>query len=80
MISPSVTFVVMYLVWYKMSACEVSWVKNAFHNGYQGAFDSSNCLINRSEVIRMIVLNLMVSTMYLRVLMDVGKQELFNML
>ena len=36
--------------------------------------------INRSEVIRMIVLNLMVSTMYLRVLMDVGKQELFNML
>jgi hypothetical protein len=47
--------VVMYLVWYNNSACEVSWAKNAFLNGYKGAFDSPNCLINRSEVIEMIV-------------------------
>ena len=57
MITPSVTFVVMYLVWYNISACEVSWVKNAFHNGYQETFDSPNCLINRSDVIQMIVNN-----------------------
>ena len=53
-ISP-VTFVVMYLVWYNNSACEVSWAKKAFLNGYKGEIASPKCLINRSEVIQTVV-------------------------